>query len=128
VSLTRYATLVMATVAAVCGASLVAFSLDDPGRAAVLLGGALAAANTVAAYFLATWAANTRSNAVFMQAVLGGMLARMMVLLGAVVAAIVLLGLPRLPLVISLLTHFVIFLVLEIAVLHRHLPTPSEAR
>jgi hypothetical protein len=40
-------------------------------------------------------------------------------MLAAVVAAILWLGLPRLPLVASLLSYFVLFLILELTVLHR---------
>jgi hypothetical protein len=130
VSLTRYATIVMAVVAVVFAAAAFLFgdSLSNAGRSAVLLAGLLAAANAVSAYFLATWASARQSNAVFMQAVLGGMLGRMLFMLAAVVVALVLLDLPKVPLVASLLTHFVLFLILEVAVLSRRSPTPSEVR
>jgi hypothetical protein len=130
VSLTRYATVVLATVAVLFAAAVLLFgdTLDAPARSAVLLAGLLAAANAVCAYFLATWASARQSNAIFMQAVLGGMLGRMTVMLAAVVVALVLLELPKVPLVASLLTHFVLFLILEVAVLSRRSPTPSEVR
>lgn len=129
-SLTRYATVVLATVAVLFASAVVLFgnTLDAPARLAVLLAGLLAAANAVSAYFLATWASARQSNAIFMQAVLGGMLGRMMVMLAAVVVALVVFDLPRVPLVASLLTHFVLFLILEVAVLSRRAPTPSEVR
>ena len=129
-SLTRYATVVMAVVTAVfvTAASVFGDRLDAAARAAVLLAGLLAAGNAVSAYFLATWASAMRSNAVFMQAVLGGMLGRMVLMLAAVVLALVVFDLPKVPLIASLLTHFVLFLILEVAVLSRRVPTPSDAR
>ena len=129
-SLTRYATMVLATVAVVFAAAVGLFGqgLGDGGRSAVLLAGLLAAANAVSSYFLATWASARESNAVFMQAVLGGMFGRMVLMLAAVVVALVVLDLPKVPLVASLITHFVLFLVLEVAVLSRRAPRPSEAR
>jgi hypothetical protein len=55
----------------------------------------------------------------FLGAVLGGMVGRMALMLAAVMAAVLWLGLPSLPLVVSLLAYFVLFLILEIAILHR---------
>jgi hypothetical protein len=87
-------------------------------RAAVLFGAALSAGNTVLAYFLTVWSI-TRSPNVFLGVVLGGMVARMVVMLLAVVAAVLGLGLPALPLAVALLGYFVAFLVFELTVLHR---------
>ena len=128
-SLTRYATIVMGVQLLLFLGALAVFgaSLDALGRAGVLLGGFLAGANAIGSYLLATWGASARSNLVFMQAILGGMLGRMFILLGAVTAAIVL-GMPKAPLIASLLVHYVIFLVLEVAALTRRLSSPSEAR
>jgi hypothetical protein len=129
VSLTRYATIVMAVELLLFLGALAVFgdALDALGRAGVLLGGFLAGANALGAYLLATWGASARSNVVFMQAILGGMLGRMFILLGAVTVAI-LLGMPKAPLIASLLVHYVIFLVLEVVALTRRLSAPSEAR
>ena len=112
----RYVAVVLGAV----GASLCAAwpMLAAEARPAVLAGALLAAANTILAYFLALWSAG-RSNNTFFVAVLGGMLARMTVLLGAVLIAVLVLGLPKLPLIFSLLAYFVAFLVLELAVLSR---------
>lgn len=85
---------------------------------AVGFGGVLAAANTALAYFLARWSAE-RSPNVFLGAVLGGMFGRMVVMLGAVAAGVLALGLPRLPLVLSVLSYFTVFLIFELALLHR---------
>ena len=112
----RYVAVVLGAV----GASLCATwpMLAADARPAVLAGALLAAANTTLAYFLALWSAD-RSNSAFFVAVLGGMLARMTVLLGSVLIGVLVLGLPKLPLIFSLLAYFMAFLVLELAVLSR---------
>jgi len=92
--------------------------LDVASRWAAVYGSALAVLNTILAHFLVLWSAR-RSTNVFLGAVLGGMVGRMAVLLLAVVAGIVLLGLPRLPLAVSLLSCFVLFLIMEMTILHR---------
>jgi putative effector of murein hydrolase LrgA (UPF0299 family) len=53
------------------------------------------------------------------------MVGRMALMLGAVVAGVLLLGLPKLPLAASLLSYFVLFLVMELAILHRR-TTPAR--
>jgi hypothetical protein len=50
------------------------------------------------------------------------MVGRMGLLLVAVVVGVLALGLPKVPLAIALLTYFVLFLVMELAILHRHTP------
>ena len=92
--------------------------LDPAARSAAILGGALAALNTLAAYALVVWSAPRGTN-VFLGAVLGGMVGRMGLLLCAVVAAILGLGVPKLPLALSLLGYFVVFLVIELAILQK---------
>ena len=121
-TLARYAAVVMGGV----GASLVLAwpVLTGEQRPAVLSGALLAAANTICAYFLALWSAS-RSNQAFFTAVLGGMLARMVFLLGSVLVAVVLVGLPKVPLTVSLLSYFVVFLVLELALLSRRPAAPA---
>jgi len=94
--------------------------------AAVALGAALAALNTLAAYALVDWS-EARSHALFIRAVLGGTVGRMLILLAAVAGAVVGLGLPRLPLVIALLAYYAAFLVLELAVVHRRHGARREA-
>jgi len=124
VTLARYTAVVLGAV----GASLCAAwpLLAAEARPAVLTGALLAALNTVCAYFLALWSAG-RSNNAFFTAVLGGMLARMTVLLGALLVGVLLVGLPKLPLTFSLLAYFVAFLVPELAVLSRR-ATGASAR
>lgn len=102
-------------------------SADGRGYAAAAFGGALAAANAIAAYVLALWGAG-RSQTAFLGAVLGGMVGRMGLMLLAVVGGILILGLPKVPLAVSLLSYFVAFLVLELSVLHRRTSRPVEAR
>jgi hypothetical protein len=122
VSFGRYAALVGGVVAVSLAALWPALARES--RAAVGAGAALAALNTLAAYALVLWAAGRSTNA-FLGAVLGGMVGRMGVMLGAVVAGVLLLGLPKVPLAVSLLAYFVVFLVFELAVLQRR---TSEAR
>jgi hypothetical protein len=123
VSVGRYAVVAVATVALSLGALWPV--MPEPAARAALIGGALAAANTVTAYALAVWSAG-RSTNVFMGAVLGGMVGRMAVMLAAVVAGVLLLGLPKVPLALSLLAYFVVFLVFELAVLHKKTSRRAE--
>jgi hypothetical protein len=124
-SLLRYTILVLcvavATSALAWGVAL--RRADAPTRWAVAFGGALAVANTLAAHGLVLWSSRRSTNA-FLGAVLGGMVGRMGLMLAGVVAGILLLGLPKLPLAVSLLSYFVLFLVMELSILHRR---PSAA-
>jgi hypothetical protein len=92
--------------------------MDGPGRWAAVYGSGLALGNTILAHFIVVWS-ERRSTNVFLGAVLGGMIGRMALLLAAVASGVLILGLPKIPLAVSLLSYFVVFLVLEIAVLHR---------
>jgi hypothetical protein len=116
VSPARYATIVLGTVAASLAAAWPA--LEEAWRAAVLTGAALASVNTVAAYLLAVSFMEKSPNA-FLGAVLGGMVARMGMMLAAFVVAVRVGALPAVPLAASLLAYFVGFLVFELALLHR---------
>jgi hypothetical protein len=129
-SLPRYSTLVLAVAAATFaiawGGAL--RRADAPVRWAAAFGAALAVANTVAAHALVLWSTRRSTNA-FLAAVLGGMVGRMAALLAAVVSGVLLLGLPKLPLAVSLLSYFVVFLVMELSILHRRTSTaPAGAR
>ena len=119
-SLLRYTILVLCVAAATFtlawGVAL--RRADPPTRWAVALGGALAVANTLAAHGLVLWSSRRSTNA-FLGAVLGGMVGRMGLMLVAVVAGVLLLGLPKLPLAVSLLSYFVLFLIMELSILHR---------
>jgi hypothetical protein len=120
-SLIRYVVLVLgiatASFAVAWGVAL--RRADAPTRWAAAFGTALALVNTITAHALVRWSSG-RSTRAFLGAVLGGMAGRMALMLAAVVLAILRLDLPSLPLVGSLLSYFVVFLVLEIAILHRH--------
>jgi hypothetical protein len=86
-----------------------------------------AAATLAVVGLLAPGAAPVRG-AILFGALLGGMIGRMALMLAAVVAGVLLLGLPRLPLVIALLSYFTLFLVMELTVQHRHARRPAETR
>jgi hypothetical protein len=119
-SLIRYSVLVVgiaaATFALAWGAAL--RRADAPARWAAAFGTALAVANTIVAHALVQWSARRSTNA-FMGAVLGGMVGRMALMLAAVAAAVLWLGLPKVPLAVSLLSYFVLFLAMELTILHR---------
>jgi hypothetical protein len=119
VSLGRYTLVVLALLGAGLGAAWLPLlrGLEPRARWAAFLGGALAALNAITAYLLVLWSA-PRPTGAFLRAILGGMVGRMAFLLAAVVGAVLGLGLPSVPLTVSLLTYFVLFLVLELAVLH----------
>jgi hypothetical protein len=128
VSLIRYSALVL-------GIALATFALawaaalrraDGPARWAAAFGAGVAIANTIAAHALVRWS-YPRSTRAFLAAVLGGMVGRMAVMIAAVVAGVLWLGLPKLPLVAALLPYFVLFLVLELSILHRHTGASAAA-
>jgi hypothetical protein len=85
---------------------------------AMLFGASLAILNTIAAYGIVLWS-ERQAQHVLLPAVLGGMAARLVVLLSATLAGILLLDLPRLPLAISLLSYFMVFLIFEVVQLHK---------
>jgi hypothetical protein len=128
VSLGRYSILVLGVAFATLALAwpLALRRLDAPGRAAVGFGASVALANTIAAHALVCWSAG-RSTTAFLRAVLGGMLGRMVLMLAAVLAGLLALGLPRLPLAFSLLSYFVVFLAMELTILHRHTSGPARA-
>lgn len=129
-SLRRYTLLVTGVAAS---SLLVAWSLglggrDAASRWATLYGGALAVLNAVAAYFLVVWS-DRRPTSVFFRVVLWGTAGRMAALVGGVAAGILALGLPRLPLVVSVLAYFIVFLAIELTILHRRVaPVPGGSR
>lgn len=128
-SLKRYALIVLAIVSGSLLLLLPALSgvLDAGAQMAALFGALLAALNTLLAFFLVSWS-EKRSTNVFLRAVLGGMVARMALMLGAVVLAVIYLGLPKVPLAISLLGYFVLFLVFELRILHTRTTPEAQPR
>ena len=119
-SLLRYSLLVLgiavATFAVAWGGAL--RREDAPTRWAAAFGGVLAVSNTLAAHALVRWSSRRSTNA-FLGAVLGGMVGRMALMLAAVVAGVLWLDLPKMPLATALLVYFVLFLILELSILHR---------
>jgi hypothetical protein len=105
-----------------CAASLSAMLLTnifkEQDRAAVILGSVVATVNTVLAYWFVLLSSR-RSERAFLGLVLGGMIGRMALMLATVFLAIVWLGYPSVPLVVSLLSYFALFLIFELTVLHR---------
>lgn len=118
------------SIAGILGGSLALvwpFLADADARRAALIGGGLAAMNTVLAYALVVLSIR-RSTNVFLMAILGGMVGRMAAMLVAVGLAVGALDLPRTPLVVSLLGYFVVFLVLELSIIQKRTRERSEAR
>lgn len=119
-TLGKYTMLVLGVAAAAAAMAfpLVLRRLDGASRAAVAYGATLAVLNTLAAHALVVWS-QRRSTQAFLRAVLGGMLGRLALVLAAVVAGILVLGLPKVPLALALLSLFVVFLIMELMILHR---------
>jgi len=126
VTLTRYSIWVTVAVAAPLAILVGARGGADPVfvRSAAV-GAGLAGFNAIVAYGLVLWS-QSRSTRAFMAAVLGGMLGRMALLLAAVAAGIGIFELQRLPLVMTLLAYFILFLVVEMRILSRR--PVAEAR
>jgi hypothetical protein len=129
VSLLKYSEIVSAMALGSLGLLLLALrgAVQPEFLLAIALGASLAASNGVAAYALIRWSAR-RSNQVFFRAILGGMMARLALMLGVVAAAITFGGIPPVPLVASLLSYFVLFLVTEIVALGGKAPARAESR
>ncbi|MBN2369162.1 MAG: hypothetical protein JXO72_01600 [Vicinamibacteria bacterium] len=114
----KYSALSCGFCAASLAVLLLADALNERDRSAVILGGVVATVNAILAY-LFVLLASRRSARAFMGFVLGGMIGRMAFMLAAVFLAIVRLGFPRVPLAVSLLSYFTLYLVFELAVLHQ---------
>jgi len=127
VSLFKYSILVLAVAGTTLLAAALVVPAGTPVLTAVAFGAALATLNTLAAHALVTWS-ERRSTKLFLGAVLGGMVGRMALMLAAVLVGVLVLGLPRLPLVVSLLAYFALFLAMELAVQHQHARRSAEAR
>jgi len=128
-SLGRYSLIVLAIVASGLALAwpLGLRSLEPKVLWATVFGGGLAAFNTVLAYGLVLWSTG-RSTTTFLSAVLGGMVGRMGLMLAAVVLGVLALDLPKVPLALSLLSFFVLFLVMELTILHKHVPARVASR
>jgi hypothetical protein len=127
VSVSRYSILVLLVAITSLAFASVVLAHDPAARNAVLFGAIVATLNTLAAHALVVLTEH-RSTRVFLGAVLGGMAGRMALMLAAVVLGVLVLELPRLPLVTSLLGHFGLFLALELSVQHRHFARTAATR
>jgi hypothetical protein len=123
-SLIRHAAVVLGMVGVTLSALALGLPLAGPQRTAVVYGAMVAALNAIVAHALVRFAEG-RSTRVFLGVVLGGMAGRVALMLAAVVAGVLVLELPRLPLVFSLLGHFLAFLALEL-VLQQRAPGSAE--
>jgi hypothetical protein len=121
----RYTGIVASTVAAGLVASRPL--LTDAAFYGVAFSLSLTGLNAVAAYFLVCWS-QSKPTAAFMTAVLGGMMIRMGIMLGAVLVALKILALPRTPVVVSLLASFTAFLALELWATAARRPVTAEVR
>ena len=126
-TLGRYALVVLLLVGGTLALLATLLPLDASARWATVFGGGLAAANALVAYVLVLWSEG-RPTAEFLRAVLGGMVGRLAVMLAAVLAGVLVLDLPRVPLAVSLLAYFVVLLAFELAVVHKRTTVPRAAR
>lgn len=117
-SLFRYSMLVLAVAVVTLLVAALVVPQGTTVLSAVAFGAALATLNTLAAHALVTWT-ERRSTKLFLGVVLGGMVGRLALMLGAVLVGVLGLGLPELPLVFSLLGYFLVFLALELTLQHR---------
>ncbi len=113
-SLARYVLIVVGVLAgsALLFALALQGRLDAPSQRAAAFGALLAALNTVLAHALLCWARD-RSLKAYLIAVLGGIAARMALVLGLLLAGLAALQLRPLPIVLSLLGYYAVFQVLE---------------
>ena len=128
-SLVRYSQIVSAMALGSLGLLLLALrgAVEPASLLAIALGAGLATLNGVAAYALICWSAR-RSNRAFFRAILGGMGLRLALMLGAVGAAVTLGGIPPVPLIASLLSYFLLFLVAELVALGGKAPARAESQ
>ena len=128
-SFTRY----LLIVAAVLAGSAALFALVLPGRIepasqrAAAFGALLAALNTVLAHALLCWSRG-RTLKAYLIAVLGGIAARMALVLGLLLVGLSALQLRPLPIVVSLLGYYAVFQVLEFRSLKTTPLARAEAR
>jgi hypothetical protein len=105
---------------------LSALALEPRALQAVVFAGVVAGLNAVASHVLMLRADGRP--AAFVKLVLGGMALRMLAVLAAVCAGLGLLDLDAMPLVLSLLGHFALFLTVEMLALRSPGPATAEIR
>jgi hypothetical protein len=123
VTLARHALIVAAVLAVtlIGGGLLAGGRVSAAAAEAAVFGATVAAANAILAHVLVLRTAG-RPASVFLKLVIGGMAGRIALVLGAVAVAVGVLSLPGLPLVLSLIGHFAVFLGLEIVSLNAMAP------
>lgn len=126
-TLLKYTTLVTGAVAIPLAGLAFVWNEDPHGLRSAAYGAGVAAVNALGAYATVLWAQRRRTN-VFLGAILGGMAARIVLVLAAVIVGLGTLDLRRVPLVIALLGYFVLFLALEVKTLPRTVPSEAQVR
>ncbi len=116
--------LTLLIIGGVAGAMLYAFGTDDMLIAAAV-GAVLSTLNALAG-FLAIEYAFDKSYTTFLKAVLGGMGVRMVVMLGALLALILLLRVHAVALTLSMLGFYLVYLILEILCIQRKMLTKGQ--
>ncbi len=108
----------------VCALLLLAYPLTALGSGevsiAVAAGAALSTVNVMLGYMAIRYSFD-RSHTTFLKAVLGGMGLRLLFMLGAFTALIMGFGLNPVPLTVSLLGFYAVFMVLEIVYIQRRM-------
>jgi hypothetical protein len=120
----RRVALVVALAAAVLAYPLVRFG--GPGVAlAVLAGGMLSTLNALLGYVAIEYAFG-KSYTTFLKVVIGGMGVRMLAMLGLMLVLILAFRLPSLPLTLSMLGFYLVYLVLEILFIQTKVMVKSQ--
>ncbi len=116
--------LTLLIIGGVAGALVYAFGTGDMLIAAAV--GALLSTLNALAGFLAIEYAFDKSYTTFLKAVLGGMGVRMVVMLGALLALILLLRVHAVALTLSMLGFYLVYLILEIVFIQRKMLTKGQ--
>ena len=124
-TLARHALIVGAILAVtlIGGGLLAGGRLSAAAAEAAVFGATVAAINAILAHLLVVRTSG-RPTSVFLKLVIGGMAGRIALVLVAVSVAVAVLDLPGLPLVLSLLGHFAVFLGLEVVAVNSMAPAP----
>ena len=113
----------------VCALALLAYPLtafaSPEDRTAVAAGAALSTVNVMLGYWAIRYSFD-RSHTTFLKAVLGGMGLRLLFMLGAFTAMIAGFGLRPVPLTVSLLGFYAVFMVLEIVYIQRRMTIRNQ--
>lgn len=112
-----------------CALALLAYPLtafaSREDRTAVAAGAALSTVNVMLGYWAIRYSFD-RSHTTFLKAVLGGMGLRLLFMLGAFTAMITGFGLRPVPLTVSLLGFYAVFMVLEIVYIQRRMTIRNQ--